>query len=187
MSPKRGSGMFSRDRAVVVLVDYQEKLLRAMCDKESLLENAVKLAQGAKALGVPLIRSEQNPQGLGRTVPELEPFLADSPPVEKISFSCVGEPEFMKRLEASGRSQVVLAGIESHVCMYQTAADLRAKGFQVAVPADAVSSRTPANRAIGLDLARNAGCVITSVEAILFELMAVAEGPEFKALLKIVK
>ncbi|MDQ7782020.1 MAG: hydrolase [Desulfomonilaceae bacterium] len=179
--------MFDLDKTVLVVVDVQERLWAAMYEKESLRDNTVRIVKGAKILGVPIVWTEQNPKGLGSTLPEVAELLADSEPVTKLSFSCCGEAEFMKKLEALNRRQILLAGMESHVCVYQTVADLRNKGYEVQVVADAVSSRTPENKAVGLERSREVGATITSTETALFELLKVAEGDRFKQMLKIVK
>lgn len=179
--------MFDLDKTVLVVVDVQEKLWAAMHEKESLRDNTVRIVKGAKILGVPIVWTEQNPKGLGPTLPAVSELLAESEPVAKLSFSCCGEAEFMKKLEALNRKQILLAGMESHVCVYQTVADLRNKGYEVQVVADAVSSRTPENKAVGLERSREAGATITSTETALFELLKIAEGDRFKQMLKIVK
>lgn len=172
---------------VVLVVDVQEKLSRAMAGREDLLLKTRQLVEGARVLGVPMIFTEQNPKGLGPTLPEIAALAPDFRPVEKTSFSCCGSPELMQRLRRSGRRDVVVAGIETHVCVYQTVADLLAEGFRVEVVADACSSRTAENKQIGLERCRRAGAAVTSVEILLFELLKAAEGPLFKEILKIVK
>ena len=135
---------------------------------------------------MPILWAEQNPQGLGATVREIASLLPGRP-IPKRSFSCCGESRFMQALTDLGRRQVLLAGIEAHVCVYQTAMDLMERGFEVHVVADAVSSRTILNKDIALRTMRDAGASITSVETALFELLRVAEGEKFKEILKIVK
>jgi nicotinamidase-related amidase len=179
--------MLNLDNTVLVVVDVQEKLSRAMHEKEALLESTVKAVAGAKILELPVIRTEQNPNGLGPTVPQVAELLSDSPAVTKLSFSCCGEPHFMERLAALNRKQVLVLGIESHVCVYQTVADLLKAGYEVQVLADAVSSRTPENKAIGLERCKEFGASITSAETALFELLKKAEGDKFKQMLKVVK
>jgi len=178
--------MLERDSTVLVLVDYQERLLPAIDRRADILEAAVKLTRGAQALGVPIVHTEQYPRGLGPTAPELAELLT-AEPIEKLSFGCCGEPAFLDALAALGRKQAVLAGIEAHVCVYQTAVGLLDAGYDVHVVTDAVSSRTQENRAIGLQKMRDAGAGVTSVETALFELLRVAGGPEFKAVIQIVK
>jgi len=179
--------MLTAENTVLVLVDVQEKLARAMHQKEALLESTVRLVQGAKVLGLPIVWTEQNPKGLGATVPEVAELLSDLSPVTKLSFSCCGEIRFMERLEKLNRKQALVAGIEAHVCVYQTVMDLVNLGYEVQVVADAIASRTPENKAVGLERCRELGASITSTETALFELLRVAEGDKFKQMLKVVK
>ncbi|MBI4965869.1 MAG: hydrolase [Desulfomonile tiedjei] len=179
--------MLAIENTILVLVDVQEKLARAMHEKDALLESTVKLIQGAKVLGLPIMMTEQNPKGLGNTVPEVAELLSDLRPVTKLSFSCCGEIRFMEQLEELNRKQALVAGIESHVCVYQTVMDLVNLGYDVQVVADAVASRTAENKAIGLERCKELGASITSTETALFELLRVAEGEKFKQMLKVVK
>ncbi|MGC8605891.1 MAG: hydrolase [Desulfomonilaceae bacterium] len=179
--------MLRPDDTVLVVIDMQEKLARAMHDRQSLVNKASQIVHGARILGIPVIWTEQNPRGLGRTVPEISKFLVDSSPVEKFSFSCSAEPKFMEVFKACGKKQVLILGIECHVCVCQTIIDLKRLGYEVHVVSDAVSSRTKENRAVGLERAKQVGAIITSVEMALFELLKVAEGDNFKQILKIVK
>ena len=172
---------------VLLVVDVQEKLARAMPGRDDLVLKTQQLVEGARVLGLPMIFSEQNPKGLGPTLPEIVARVPDFRPVEKISFSCCGSRECMQRLRATGRRDVVVAGIETHVCVYQTVVDLLAEGFRVEVVADACASRTAENKQLGLDRCRRAGAAVTSVEILLFELLKAAEGPQFKDILRIVK
>ncbi len=179
--------MLKPENTILVLVDVQEKLSRAMHEKEALVDNTVRMVQGAKILDVPIVWTEQNPKGLGPTLPEVREFLAGSEPVTKLSFSCCGEPRFMDAIRKLGRTQIVVAGIESHVCVYQTVSDLVKLGYEVQVLTDCVSSRTPANRALGLERCKESGASMTSVETALFEMLGAAEGDRFKRMLKVVK
>jgi nicotinamidase-related amidase len=179
--------MLTSEDPVLILVDLQVKLSRVMHEREALIQNAVKLVQGAKLFRLPIIASEQNPAGLGPTIPELAELLEDTPVISKMSFSCCGEPAFMEELEKQGREIVLVAGIESHVCVYQTVIDLLDLGYEVEVIADAVSSRTPENRAIGWERCTAYGASLTSVETLLFELLGTAKSGKFKDISKIVK
>lgn len=179
--------MLTTNNTVLVLVDVQGRLAQAMDGKDALFQNLRKLVQGVQVLGLPIVWLEQNPAGLGPTIPELAELLQAQKPIAKFSFSCCGDASFMAALHASGRKQVLLAGIEAHVCIYQTAADLVKLGYEVEVVADGVSSRTAANRELALQKMQQFGARLTSVEMALFELLGKAEGPAFKAMLKIVK
>jgi nicotinamidase-related amidase len=162
-------------------------LVHAMHEKQALLENAAKMVQGAKILGLPILWTEQNPRGLGSTVPEIASHLSDMKPVAKFSFSCCGEARFMEQLLQLNRKQFLLCGIESHVCVYQSAADLLNLGGEVQIVTDAVSARTAANKHTGLERCKELGASLTSAETALFELLKVAEGDKFKQMLKVVK
>jgi len=178
--------MLTVENALFVLVDLQEKLTPAIHEHERVVERTAVLVQGLKALGVPMLWTEQNPAGLGPTVPALADLMAGEP-ITKMAFSCCGEPAFMEALRDAHRDHVILAGIETHVCVYQTAEDLLAAGCEAHVVADAVGSRAPGNRTVGIEKMRDAGVAVTSVETVLFELMKTAEHPAFRDILRIVK
>jgi nicotinamidase-related amidase len=177
----------NRARAGLVVVDIQERLWPAMFEKDRLLQNAVLLIRGCATLGLPILATEQYPKGLGRSVPEVATALAGVAPMEKTAFSACGAAGFAAALEAKQLSQVILCGIEAHVCVTQTALDLLEKGLNVFVVADAVSSRTPENLRLGLDRMRDAGAAIVSAEMTLFELLGKAGTEEFKKILTLVK
>lgn len=179
--------MLKIETAILLLVDIQGKLAHLMHEKERLFDNLQKLIKGIQVLGIPVLWVEQNPVGLGPTIPEVADLLPDSTPISKMSFSSCRNDRFLQALKEPDRNQVLIAGIETHICVYQTAVDLVDMGLEVQVVTDAVSSRTPENKAIGLQRMRDAGAGWTSVETALFELLGVAEGEAFKALLKIVK
>jgi len=178
--------MLDCDNTVAVIVDIQGKLARIMHDSEAMIDAACRLVRGAAALELPIVWTEQNPDGLGPTVPELAELLPGEP-IPKISFSCCGEPAFVSRLAAVGRNQVLLAGIESHICVYQTAVGLGTMGYEVHLVADAIASRTPRNRRIGLGRAQDEGVTVTSVEMALFELLGEAKGDAFRQILRVVR
>jgi len=179
--------MLILENTVLIVVDVQEKLAHVMSEKRVLLENLEKIIKGAQILGIPILLTEQNPEELGPTIPEIARFLPNIQPVRKLSFSCCGSNRFMQALKALSRKQVLITGTETHVCVYQTAVDLLNLEYEVQVVADAVSSRTVENRQIGLAKIRDAGAALTSMETALFELLKVAEGAKFKEILKIVK
>lgn len=179
--------MINNADAVFVIVDIQGSLAQVMSDKENLFANAVKLIKGLKILNLPIIITEQIPQKLGKTLPQIAAELEGVNPIAKESFSCWGENNFKKELEGLNRRQVILIGIECHVCVYQTALDLISNGYTVHLVADAVSSRTPENRQIGIDAMKSAGAKITSTEMVLFELLQTAADPRAKEFFKIVK
>ncbi len=180
--------MLSRDNATLIVVDVQGKLAQLMNDKESLFVNLRKVISGAQIMKIPVLWNEQNPEKLGRTIPELDELLRLScEPWSKLSFSCCGNPAFLEKLEESGRREAILVGIEAHVCVYQTARDLLDHGFRVEVIADAVSSRSVENKQIALERLARLGVGVSSTEMLLFELLRTAEAPEFRKVQQIIK
>ncbi|UCE25617.1 MAG: hydrolase [Candidatus Zixiibacteriota bacterium] len=179
--------MLNRENAVLVVIDVQGKLATLMHQKEKLFANVIRMIEGAKVLGLPIIWTEQLPDKLGETSPEVKRVLQDLTPLVKKSFSCCGDNAFLARLKEINRRQVLLTGIETHVCVYQTAMDLLHDGFEVHLVQDAVSSRFEANYHLGLDRMKDAGALLTSVEMSLFEMLGVAEGEQFKRIIQIVK
>jgi len=179
--------MLAVESTVLVVIDVQEKLSRVIYQRETLVDNLQKLIKGVQVLEVPVLLTEQYPQGLGSTIQEVAPLLTNIHPLPKVSFSCCGDEVFLQKLEVVGRKQVLISGIESHVCVYQTVSDLINSGYEVHVVIDAISSRTKENREIGLKMMTQLGAKITSTEAVLFELLKVAEGDKFKSISRIVK
>jgi len=179
--------MISAADTALVLVDVQAKLVPAMHNKETLLQNLKRLLRGLRVLGVPILWTEQNPAGLGPTLPEIANLLPDQKPIGKFSFSCCGSELFVDKLNALNRKNLLIAGIEAHVCVYQTAADLISLQCNVQIVADAVASRTPENKLIGLEKSKTVGASLTSTETVLFELLKDAKSEKFKEISKIVK
>src|SRR5438309_9262369 len=177
-----------RGDALLLLVDVQDKLARAM-PKDGmarLTENASVLLKAAGRLGLPVVASEQYKKGLGDTLPELRELLAAAP-VEKLEFSCGASKPVAREIVQTCRKQVIVAGMEAHVCVFQTVRDLLRGGFSVFVPQDAVISRTEDNRNVGLRLCEKAGATLTSTETVLFDLLGVAGTPEFTELTALIK
>jgi nicotinamidase-related amidase len=180
--------MLTIENTVLLVIDVQGKLAQVMNNKESLFANLERIIKGANVLNLPIIWTEQVPDKLGATTPTIANLMTDvSQPISKSSFSCCGATPFMDQLAAGGRKQVLVTGIETHICVYQTSVDLLAKGYEVQLVTDAVSSRTAANRQLGIERIKEAGGTLTSTEMALFELLRVAEGPQFKEIAKIVK
>jgi nicotinamidase-related amidase len=173
--------MLSRDRTALVVVDVQEGFRKAIPDFEDVARSTATLVEGARILGVPAIVTEQYPKGLGHTADEVG--LNGEPVIEKTVFAASCAEGF----DLDGRDQVVVCGIEAHVCVHQTVQDLLERGLEVHVARDAVTSRTEENREIGLRRAERAGAVVTSVETALFELLGAAGTPEFKEVQALVK
>ncbi|MCX5829901.1 MAG: hydrolase [Deltaproteobacteria bacterium] len=177
--------MLNREEALLVVIDIQGNLYLAMDEKEFLLTNTVKLVKGINILEIPIILTEQ--VKIGPTIPELARMMPDVKPIIKNSFSCCGDAQFLEALIASGKKQVLVCGIEAHVCAYQTSMDLMERGFEVYVVADAVSSRTAGNREIGIQKLLASGAILTSTEMALFELLKTATDPKAKDLFRIIK
>lgn len=181
------SGLIEAGRAALLLVDMQEKLLPAMAAPEPVVANCAILLKAADRLGVPLIVSEQYPKGLGTTVPALDALIPAEAKSAKTHFSCVADPGLSARFDALDRRQIVLAGIEAHVCVLQTALGLAARGFEVFVAADATTSRRPENKALALERMAAAGVRPVAAEMVLFEWLGRAGTPEFKDLSGLIK
>ena len=175
-------------RAALVIIDMQESFRTHISDFAEVSARIALAAHAAQLLRVPVVVTEQYPKGLGRTAGEILAVLpADSEPVEKTAFSSCGARQFVAELERTGARQVIVCGIEAHVCVNQTTHDLLARGYQVHLLTDCVSSRTPQNRQVGLDKMRQSGALPSSIEMALFELMRDAEHEQFKAIQKLIK
>jgi nicotinamidase-related amidase len=179
--------MLNINDAVLVIIDVQEKLFRVMNDKEMLVKNLQALVKGIQILEVPIILTEQNPDGLGPTIAEVAELTPAVNRIPKFSFSCCGEERFLRELNALNRKQAVITGIETHVCVYQTAVDLIGLGYYVQVVADCVSSRAFFNSNIALERLKTERIVLTSTEMVLFELLKTAENPRLKDIQNIIK
>jgi isochorismate hydrolase len=182
----RSHELAARTECRLLIVDVQEKLVPMISQYERMLGNCRRLIQGAKILEVPVFATEQYPKGLGRTVAPLAELLGSVP--DKLRFSCAEVLEWgMAAEQADNRFQIVVAGIEAHVCVLQTVLDLLAGGFQVFVPADAVSSRGELDWKIALDRMSTGGAVITTTESVLFEWCEKSGTPEFKQISQLIK
>ncbi len=179
--------MFSIDNTIMLLIDVQGQLAQLMHEKEKFFKSFEILIQGMKILGVPIIWMEQIPKNLGPTTEALSKYLTDQSPIEKFSFSCCDEPRFVDEFNKADRTQVLLTGIESHICVFQTGYELIKQGCQVQVVADCVSSRTKENREIGIQRIIQSGGRVTCVEMVFFELLRAAQGDKFKQIIKLIK
>jgi len=179
--------MLDIENCCLAVVDVQGKLAQLMHGKDALFKNIQILIQAAQILEIPILWCQQVPDALGPTVPEIARLLPDIEPINKATFSCCGADQFVSNLNKSSRNQVLLCGIEAHICVYQTAADLLVRGLKVNVVADAVSSRTLDNKQIALNRLAAEGATITSVEMALFDLLRTAEHPKFRQIAKLIK
>lgn len=171
--------LIDRDNSALLVVDVQERLLPHIHDWQRLLDNVIWLVRVAQRLGVPVMASEQYPKGIGATHADLRALLPDSAVVEKLHFSCAAA-RCLTGLPGAGRRQIVMCGIESHVCVLQSALELRAEGKEVFVVADAVSSRDPANRDLALARMSGHGIEIVAREMVAFEWLKRAGTDEFR-------
>lgn len=173
------------EESVLVIIDLQERLMKAMPDREQVIRNTLILLELANQFQIPVIVTEQYPKGLGPTVQEIASQLKGNRVLEKITYSAC--PELTDVLKDTGRSQVLLVGSETHVCVYQTVRDLLAADFKVQVPCDAVCSRRSLNHENGLSLMRELGAVITNTETLVFDVLKKAGTKEFKVMSPLVK
>jgi nicotinamidase-related amidase len=179
-----------RPHAVLVLVDLQERLLAAFPEerRQAVIDRACLAVDVALVLGIPVLVSEQYPKGLGPTIaPIRERLAAQFSPVEKLAFSCGRSPEFRTALNATGKKDILLCGVEAHVCVLQTVLDLRRDGYHVFVASDGVTSRRDTDRDAGLALMDRAGAMVGTVEIFAFQLLERAGSDEFKQISKLVR
>jgi nicotinamidase-related amidase len=179
--------MITPNQTLFLIIDVQGKLARSVYKPDALETNIKKLVGACQVLEVPILVTEQYPKGLGHTIGPVMDLLPGVEPVEKLSFSCCATDDFMKKLRSYNRNDILVAGIETHVCVYQTAVELIDFGYNVHLVADAVSSRSEDNKLLGIRCIEKAGASITSTEMAIFELLRIAEGDRFKAISKIVK
>ena len=184
---KRNPKILNREKTALLVVDIQERILNVMQHKERVIENTIKLIKGFRLLDVPIYYTEQYPKGLGETETKIKEELKSVNAIQKMSFSCYGAEDLFEEFKRKNLSQIVVCGIETHVCVQQTVLDLLANGFQVNLPADAVSSRKILDYEIALRRMENNGTEVTSTESVLFELLNVCGTQEFKDILNIIK
>jgi len=177
----------NKEDAVLVVVDIQERLAAVMSERKRVIDNCIHLIEAAKLLGIPIILNEQYPKGLGPTVTEIRDALQSYEPLDKVTFSCCRGEKFLANLKTTGKSTVLLVGMETHVCVLQTCIDLLREGFFVHTVSDAICSRTEDNFRTAIEFMRDAGAVITCTETVLFQLLERAGSEEFKVLSKRIK
>ena len=185
----RHPNLLNRSDTLLVIVDMQEPFLRGIAEQERLLANVSLLLQAAVILEIPVIATTQYAERMGGLIPEVAALLPFSTgePLDKLSFSCAGAPAFQRRLEESQRHQIVLCGVETHICVAQTALDLVHLGYQTHVVADAVSARSVEKHKLGMERVRDSAVLPCAAESAIYEWLCEAGTPEFKAILKLVK
>ena len=181
-----GKYVLNRENAVVMIIDIQERLVPVMKYKDEVINNNKILIQASNEMDIPIIYTEQYPKGLGHTIVELEEIIENGKKFEKINFSAINE-EVRSTLETLKRKKIVITGMETHVCVFQTVRDLILDGYEVFVVKDAVASRTKGNYLNGLEQMKDMGAVITNTETIVFDLLKQAGTSEFKTMSKLIK
>lgn len=179
--------LLDKENTGVVIVDVQEKLMQVMGRKETVIDSIIKLLHLAGLFDLPVILTEQHPKWLGPTLAKVKEFLPAYEPIHKLHFNCCDVDTFINRLDSEGLRNIIVTGVETHVCIFQTCFTLLEKGYRVHVPQDAVDSRTNENWGVGLELMKEAGAVITSTETVIFQILKRAGTKEFKEMLKIIK
>ncbi|RUR11965.1 hydrolase [Legionella sp. km772] len=176
--------LLNRKDSLLLLIDVQEKLVPFISNKEQCIPRCEWLLKLAAKMQVPVFASEQYPKGLGSTISELYSYIPSTEFIEKVHFSCMQEPNFVHRLTEHKKNQLILLGIEAHVCVMQTALELKTAGFEVFVVVDAVGSRSPLDYKYGLKRMKNAGIHLITAEMVFFEWLRQSNIPDFKALSK---
>jgi nicotinamidase-related amidase len=176
-----------KTNTVLAIVDIQERLAAVMSERQKVIENCLHLIESAKLLDIPVLLNEQYPKGLGPTVSDIKEAFQPYAPLEKVTFSCCRGESFPDSLTLTGRKKVILAGMETHVCVLQTCIDLLKEGYVVHVVSDAICSRTVENFRTAIEFMRDAGAVITCTETVLFQLLEKAGTEEFKVISKRIK
>jgi nicotinamidase-related amidase len=179
--------LLSKENTGLLIVDAQEKLMGVMGNPDRVSNRIVELLQLARVFNLPVILTEQYSKWLGPTIPAVKAALPEYSPIEKLDFDCCNVDLFNTRLKATALDNIILVGVETHICVFQTCISLLKKGYTVHVPHHAVDSRTKDNWDIGLALMKEAGAVITSTETVIFQIMKRAGTKEFKEMLKVVK
>lgn len=179
--------MLVQEKTGLIVIDVQGKLARIVHNSEKLTDNLEKLIRGCQLLSIPIIWAEQNPNGLGKTIPELEKLFANQQPIEKFSFNALDNEGFKKAVINSGKKQWLICGIEAHICVYQTACGLLEENFEVEVVADCISSRFEASILIALQKLQQKGASLTTIEMCLYELVKDSRSKIFKEILTLIK
>lgn len=179
--------MIERENTALIVIDYQDKLLPKIKVTGKIVKKAIKLIRFAKELAIPVLLTEQYPAGLGNTCKEIASELKGNAPLEKMAFGCLGDESFRTALEETGRRQLVVTGVETHVCVMQTVLTALDEGFEVFVPIDAVGSREKREHKAGLRRMGTAGAQLVTTEMAMFEILRVAGTPEFKQALPMLK
>ncbi len=175
------------DDTVLLIIDIQDRLAAVMDEREMVVRNTTHLIELSKLFDIPLVLTEQYPKGLGPTVSEIRDALKEYQPIEKLTFSCCGAEGFLEAIKKTNRKKVLVTGMETHICVLQTCLDLLDEGLEVYLIADALTSRRPYDKSIALDMLREAGGMVTTTEAVLFQVLKKAGTEEFKIISRRIK
>jgi len=179
--------LLDKEDTGLLIIDVQEKLMHVMGQKQRVLDNIIRLLHLSKLYHLPIMLTEHYRKWLGPTLPVIVETLPSYDPIDKMHFNCCDVDAFNNRLESEGFRNVILTGVESHICLFQTCVSVLERGYNVHVPLDAVDSRTDENWRVGLKLMERAGAVITSTEAVVYQLLKKAGTKEFKKILKLIR
>ena len=179
--------ILEKNNAVLLIVDIQEKLAPVMSERQKVTVNCLHLIEAAKLLNIPIVVTEQYPRGLGPTISEIRDGLPGYDPLEKVTFDCCRGDGFPEKIASLNKGQIILTGMETHVCVLQTSLSLLKEGYTVHLVSNAVCSRKKEDYIAGREMMRDAGAVITCTETVLFQLLEKAGTPEFKAISKRIK
>lgn len=184
---KKHPNLAEKKGSVLLIIDVQEKLVPEIFKKKEVIENIKKLIEFCKALNIPIILTEQYPKGLGTTISEIKSTLLNYEPIKKVSFSCFDSYEFWEKIKKLNPSSLIITGIETHICVNQTALDALMENYKIFVISDAVSSRTKHNWEIGLQKMQSCGVNISSTEMLMYEILERASTSDFKKILPLLK
>jgi nicotinamidase-related amidase len=179
--------MLQKENAALVVIDFQDRLLPKISNHEEIMEPAIRLIRFARELGIPILWTEQYPKGLGPTNETIAKELTGLHAIDKTEFGCMANPGFAKALEESGRKQLVITGIEAHICVMQTVLSAIDKQYKPFVAMDAIGSRDPSNREAGIHRMEKAGAEMVTSEMAMFEILQQAGTPDFKKVLPLLK
>jgi nicotinamidase-related amidase len=179
--------LIDRENTGLLVIDVQEKLMEVMGQKQRIIDNIIRLLHLSKIFHLPVMLTEQYPKWLGPTLPEIVENLPSYDPISKMHFNCCDVDAFNDQLESQSYKNIIVTGVESHICVFQTCVSILVQGYNVHVPQDAVDSRTDENWRVGLKLMEQAGAIITSTEAVIYQILKEAGTKEFKRMLKIIR
>ncbi|MBE6028955.1 MAG: isochorismatase family protein [Clostridiales bacterium] len=177
----------NREDTLAVFIDFQEKLMPAMHHKEELQDKVCRLAKGLGVLGIPHIVTQQYTKGIGETIPEVAEAIGEFEAIDKTTFSCMSHVDFINQLEIAAKKNIIVCGIESHICVQQTVEQLLEEGYNVYIPVDCISSRSQNDFLWAAERMEKAGAIMTTYESILYELLKDSKAEEFREISKIVK